>query len=136
MPNVTVNIVFDSIEEARSFFADSVGPTGHVLTTSYPKTDTITVAESSRPATASVVLAAATTAPQATVAPPAPASASSPEDLVKRVHAEVNELIKRVPSGAGAVKSKEILLKHGYSRIRDVNDAAKAEAIIADLRAA
>jgi hypothetical protein len=67
---------------------------------------------------------------------PAVAPSGAPEDLVKLVHSEVNELIKRVPSGAGAAKSKEILLKHGFSRIRDVNDAGKAQAIIADLRAA
>jgi hypothetical protein len=134
MSKISVTIEFDSLADADFFFQSFNQP-------SSPK-------ENPRPTVVTSVASPATAihlesvshspapVPKAVTASPVSQVSSDLEAIPKSVHAEMNEMLKRMPSDAGVVKAKEILAKHGFTRVRDVNDAAKAQAIIADLKTA
>lgn len=150
MPKIKVELTFDSIEELQNFFASGPVPAPTLVPqpqspsqesqageqSSLGTSSTMTVVSSAQATPSSSVSAAATTvlptmaAPSAATAPEA-----DPEAIAKALHVEANEMIKRLPAGAGAVKAREILTKYGYARFRDVGDPTKAAAMITEFKA-
>jgi hypothetical protein len=82
---------------------------------------------------------AAISTPQTTAAPvAAPAQAADNVDFGLAARTALSELVARfdaVAPGSGAQKAKEIMTKHGLTRVRDVT-ADKAPALIADFKSA
>ena len=134
MPKIQVHIEFDSLEEARSFF-DAASMKPYPGSTprlpAAPAAHTPTLVPSTAPASSATV-----NAPTAASASSAPTASIDPAAVVERVKAAADALFKRKPDGSGAALMVATLKKHGYSRIRDVADPIKADAMIAELQAA
>jgi hypothetical protein len=146
MLQIKVEMVFETLKEVQDFFAlgasATPNPQSFTIKNDTPQTvyiDPTTIPLSplaSQPsatqqssAGASMVETAAPASTQAT------APTTDPEAIAKTLQVEANEMIKRLPSGAGAVKAREILTKYGFARFRDVGDPTKAAAMIAEFKA-
>ena len=125
MPKVTIQLEFDSTEEAASFFGSRALAPGQQTPVHVPP---------AAPATTP-------TPTNAAVAQPAPATATAgpaAADPAKEAHAAMSAMIARLDAkqpGQGAANAKAILNQHGFSRARDVT-ADKAPALIAAFNAA
>jgi len=141
MPKIQVHMEFDSIDEVRSFFGSTpVQGAPSTLTSlanpaqslpAAPAAFTPTLVPSTAPASSTNV-----NAPTEASASSAPTASTDPAAIVARVKAAADALFKRKPDGSGAALMVATLKKHGYSRIRDVADPIKADAMIAELQAA
>ena len=132
MPQIKVEMTFNNLAEVRSFFSNP----SETPATQAPKTVahlSPDPAQSTSPApAAATILPLTTVVPSAATAP----AADDPKALADSVHVAMNDMIKKMPSGAGAAKAREILTKHGLARCRDVKDGAVAQALINDFAAA
>ena len=148
MTKVLVSFEFDTMQEAAKFFGDLSHPTqaGPAVLSATRSTTGVTppVAAPAEPAPIDApsvvqVMPMTTSAPMAASVSSIPtASPESNVDFGLAARTALSELVARfdaVTPGSGAQKAKEILTKHGLTRVRDVT-AAQAPALIADFKSA
>ena len=153
---ITANIVFDSFEEAASFFNQKggfVGAPNHGLISPSQQTPASSVASSPAssaaptPAVADALplahtaSAAAQSPSPSTVAAPlstAPttsvvglASPSDVPDFIKAARVAMATYMAKFPSGEGAAKAKAILTAHGLAKISGSTEAQCATLVTA-----
>ena len=152
MTKVHVSFEFDNMQEASKFFGEfghptqAAAPAANFPTPGSSHTSPIPQAQQ---APAPVASASPATTPIPTSAPVAPAAIVTPVTVTAGPTADnvdfglaartaLSELVARFDAtapGSGAQKAKEILTKHGLTRVRDVT-AAQAPALIADFKSA
>ncbi len=148
MPKIQVNIEFNSIEEATSFFVQTtrpnISPNTGLQQSQSPPTPAPSVASSPAGSAAPTPAAgdqsplplapaagSATTSAASSSSATSPTSSGDVPDFIKAARVAMSTYMAKFPSGQGAVKAKEILKAHGLDKIAGATEAQCAALVTA-----